>query len=39
MYHFSDVAAGEEFAGLNCQEVVQLISSDKLNVSSEEKVS
>ena len=39
MYNFSDVTDGEEFAGLNFQEVVQLISSDKLNVSSEEKVS
>ena len=39
MYHFSDVTDGEDFAGLNFQEVVQLISSDKLNVSSEEKVS
>ena len=35
---FSDLVDGEEFTDLNCKEVTRLISSDKLNVSSEEKV-
>lgn len=34
----SDVVDGEEFAVLNCQDVIRLISSDKLTVTSEEKV-
>ncbi|XP_069052302.1 kelch-like protein 3 isoform X1 [Lepisosteus oculatus] len=36
--HFSEVMLGEEFLGLNLQQVCSLISSDKLTVSSEEKV-
>lgn len=36
--HFSDVIDGEEFANLTSQDVVRLISSDKLTVASEEKV-
>lgn len=34
----SDVVDGEEFASLNCQDVIRIISSDKLTVPSEEKV-
>ncbi|KAI5105320.1 kelch-like protein 3 isoform X2, partial [Silurus meridionalis] len=36
--HFSDVMLGEEFRGLSLQQVCSLISSDKLTVSTEEKV-
>nr|XP_015205271.1 PREDICTED: kelch-like protein 3 isoform X2 [Lepisosteus oculatus] len=36
--HFSEVMLGEEFLGLNLQQVCSLISSDKLTVSSEEKI-
>ncbi|KZS14979.1 RING canal kelch protein [Daphnia magna] len=36
--HFSDVVDGEEFSSLQCQDVIRIISSDKLTVSSEEKV-
>ena len=35
---FSDVIDGEEFANLSSQAVGRFISSDKLTVSSEEKV-
>ena len=35
---FSDVVEGEEFVSLGSQEVIRLISSDKLTVPSEEKV-
>ena len=38
IFDFSEVVDGEEFTDLNCQEVARLISEDKLNVSSEEKV-
>ena len=34
----SDVVDGEEFASSNCQDVIRIISSDKLTVPSEEKV-
>lgn len=37
--HFSEVVQGEEFLGLSLQQVCSLISSDKLTVSTEEKVS
>lgn len=36
--HFSDVVRGEEFQNLSCQQVCELINSDQLSVSSEEKV-
>nr|UZH44864.1 kelch-like protein [Carassius gibelio]WEX30254.1 Kelch-like protein 3-A [Carassius gibelio] len=36
--HFTDVMLGEEFMGLSLQQVCSLISSDKLTVSTEEKV-
>uniref|UniRef100_A0A4W5NSA7 Kelch like family member 3 n=1 Tax=Hucho hucho TaxID=62062 RepID=A0A4W5NSA7_9TELE len=36
--HFSEVMLGEEFMGLSLQHVCSLISSDKLTVSTEEKV-
>ncbi|XP_029589572.1 kelch-like protein 3 isoform X2 [Salmo trutta] len=36
--HFSEVMLGEEFMGLSLQQVCSLISSDKLTVSTEEKV-
>ncbi|XP_069055369.1 kelch-like protein 3 isoform X3 [Pleurodeles waltl] len=36
--HFPDVMLGEEFLSLNLDQVCSLISSDKLTVSSEEKV-
>lgn len=36
--HFSEVVQGEEFLGLSLQQVCSLISSDKLTVSTEEKV-
>lgn len=36
--HFFDVVQGEEFLGLSLQQVCSLISSDKLTVSTEEKV-
>ncbi|XP_043924914.1 kelch-like protein 3 isoform X2 [Protopterus annectens] len=36
--HFPDVMLSEEFLGLNLDQVCSLISSDKLTVSSEEKV-
>ncbi|XP_045064222.1 kelch-like protein 3 isoform X3 [Coregonus clupeaformis] len=36
--HFSEVMLGEEFMGLSLQQVYSLISSDKLTVSTEEKV-
>ena len=35
---YRDVADGEEFVALSCEEVIRLISSDKLTVPSEEKV-
>lgn len=37
--HFTEVVQGEEFLALNLQQVCSLISSDKLTVSTEEKVS
>lgn len=37
--HFTEVVQGEEFLGLTLQQVCSLISSDKLTVSTEEKVS
>lgn len=37
--HFTEVVQGEEFLGLALQQVCSLISSDKLTVSTEEKVS
>lgn len=36
--HFTDVMLGEEFMALSLQQVCCLISSDKLTVSTEEKV-
>ncbi|XP_039668719.1 kelch-like protein 3 isoform X4 [Perca fluviatilis] len=36
--HFTEVVQGEEFMGLSLQQVCSLISSDKLTVSTEEKV-
>lgn len=36
--HFIDVMVGEEFMALSLQQVCSLISSDKLTVSTEEKV-
>ncbi|XP_023814726.2 kelch-like protein 3 [Oryzias latipes] len=36
--HFSEVVQGEEFLSLSLQQVCSLISSDKLTVSTEEKV-
>uniref|UniRef100_A0A3Q3W9N2 BTB domain-containing protein n=1 Tax=Mola mola TaxID=94237 RepID=A0A3Q3W9N2_MOLML len=36
--HFTEVVQGEEFLGLSLQQVCSLISSDKLTVSTEEKV-
>ncbi|KAJ8393895.1 hypothetical protein AAFF_G00056240 [Aldrovandia affinis] len=36
--HFSEVMLGEEYMGLSLQQVCGLISSDKLTVSTEEKV-
>uniref|UniRef100_A0A3B4YVH2 Kelch-like protein 3 n=1 Tax=Seriola lalandi dorsalis TaxID=1841481 RepID=A0A3B4YVH2_SERLL len=36
--HFTEVVQGEEFLGLTLQQVCSLISSDKLTVSTEEKV-
>ncbi|KAL2089219.1 hypothetical protein ACEWY4_016118 [Coilia grayii] len=36
--HFSEVVQGEEFMALSLQQVCSLIASDKLTVSSEEKV-
>uniref|UniRef100_A0A7N8YM90 Kelch-like family member 3 n=1 Tax=Mastacembelus armatus TaxID=205130 RepID=A0A7N8YM90_9TELE len=36
--HFTEVVQGEEFVGLSLQQVCSLISSDKLTVSTEEKV-
>ncbi|MCI4380144.1 hypothetical protein PGIGA_G00236430 [Pangasianodon gigas] len=36
--HFTEVMLGEEFLGLSLQQVCSLISSDKLTVSTEEKV-
>lgn len=36
--HFTEVMLGEEFLGLSLQQVCGLISSDKLTVSTEEKV-
>ncbi|XP_069576147.1 kelch-like protein 3 isoform X4 [Brachyistius frenatus] len=36
--HFSEVVQGEEFLGLSLQQVCSLIASDKLTVSTEEKV-
>ncbi|XP_029346112.1 ring canal kelch homolog isoform X2 [Acyrthosiphon pisum] len=36
--HFSEVVGGEEFLTLSSPQVIQLISSDKLTVPSEEKV-
>lgn len=36
--HFTEVMLGEEFMGLSLQQVCSLISSDKLTVSTEEKV-
>uniref|UniRef100_A0A672ZD44 Kelch-like protein 3 n=1 Tax=Sphaeramia orbicularis TaxID=375764 RepID=A0A672ZD44_9TELE len=36
--HFAEVVQGEEFLGLSLQQVCSLISSDKLTVSTEEKV-
>uniref|UniRef100_A0A8C1YV20 Kelch-like protein 3 n=1 Tax=Cyprinus carpio TaxID=7962 RepID=A0A8C1YV20_CYPCA len=36
--HFTDVMVGEEFVALSLQQVCSLISSDKLTVSTEEKV-
>ncbi|XP_016108651.1 kelch-like protein 3 [Sinocyclocheilus grahami] len=36
--HFTDVMVGEEFMALSLQQVCSLISSDKLTVSTEEKV-
>ena len=36
--HFCEVMLGEEFLGLTLQQVCSLISSDKLAVSTEEKV-
>lgn len=36
--HFFDVVQGEEFLGLSLQQVCSLISSDKLTVTTEEKV-
>ncbi|XP_056130977.1 kelch-like protein 3 isoform X2 [Lampris incognitus] len=36
--HFCEVVQGEEFLGLSLQQVCSLISSDKLTVSTEEKV-
>ncbi|XP_075337948.1 kelch-like protein 3 isoform X2 [Odontesthes bonariensis] len=36
--HFTEVVQGEEFLGLSLQQVGSLISSDKLTVSTEEKV-
>ncbi|KAM4733161.1 kelch-like protein 3 isoform 3-T3 [Anableps anableps] len=36
--HFSEVVQGEEFLGLTLQQVSSLISSDRLTVSTEEKV-
>lgn len=38
MIDCSDVVDGEEFASLDCQDVIRIISSDKLTVPSEEKV-
>lgn len=37
--HFSDVVLSEEFLNLGIEQVCSLISSDKLTISSEEKVS
>lgn len=37
--HFAEVVQGEEFLGLSLQQVCSLFSSDKLTVSTEEKVS
>ncbi|XP_069100019.1 kelch-like protein 2 [Pleurodeles waltl] len=36
--HFSDIVPGEEFLNLGIEQVCSLISSDKLTISSEEKV-
>lgn len=36
--HFSEVVQGEEFLSLSLQQVCSLIASDKLTVSTEEKV-
>lgn len=36
--HFTDVMVGEEFMALSLQQVCSLISSDKLTVSTEERV-
>lgn len=36
--HFTEVVQGEEFLGLSLQQVCSLIASDKLTVSTEEKV-
>ncbi|XP_060874123.1 kelch-like protein 2 [Metopolophium dirhodum] len=36
--HFSEVVGGDEFLSLSSEKVIQLISSDKLTVPSEEKV-
>ncbi|KTG47798.1 hypothetical protein cypCar_00001977 [Cyprinus carpio] len=36
--HFTDVMVGEEFMALSLQQVCSLISSDKLTVSTEEKI-
>ncbi len=36
--HFTDVMVGEEFMALSLQQVCSLISSDKLTVFTEEKV-
>lgn len=35
---YRDVADGDEFVALSCEEVIRLISSDKLTVPTEEKV-
>lgn len=37
--HFADVVLSEEFLNLGIEQVCSLISSDKLTISSEEKVS
>jgi len=37
--NFRDVVKGDEFLSLSIEEVIKLISSDVLNVPSEEKVS
>ncbi|XP_039247689.2 kelch-like protein 3 [Styela clava] len=36
--HFTDVVHGEEFHNLSCEQVCDLINSDRLSVASEEKV-